>query len=371
MVLSACDQIGQFLLPAPPQTEGLSGEIPIGFIVPHTGPLASSGLAMQQGTELAVAEINESQIDDVRIKLIVEDDGSTAEGAVKAANKLIYQDGVPVIIGPLTSSATSAVFPIAQENQVVAISPTSASRGLSALYDFGFRVSLTVDKLVPAGVQITHQKLGYQRVAKIVDSLDLFSQSSDAMLAESLDANGAEILITSTFKTGETDFAAQLTRIKNSNPDAIFISARASETPQILMQARQLGMPTDIPFIVPVTLISDQIQILGDAAEGTIAFTSWVSTIDTPGNHIFVQNYNRKYGVAPNTEAAQSYASVYILAAAIAKAQSTDSTAIRNALANTMDMDTILGRFSFNADGDAVYDPQVLIVKEGEFAVFE
>ena len=68
---------------------------------------------------------------------------------------------------------------------------------------------------------------------------------------------------------------------------------------------------------------------------------------------------------------AQSYATLHILAAAIASAQSIDSTPIRDALANTMDLDTVLGQFSFDAVGDAVYDPQILIVKDGEFAVFE
>ena len=66
---SACDQIGKLLSPASPQMEGLRGEIPIGFIVPQTGPLASSSIAVQQGTELAVEEINNSQLSDVRIKL--------------------------------------------------------------------------------------------------------------------------------------------------------------------------------------------------------------------------------------------------------------------------------------------------------------
>ena len=368
---SACDQIQQFLLPASPQMEELSGEIPIGFIIPQTGPLASGGIAMQQGTELAVEEINNAQLSDVQIKLITEDNRSTVEGAVEVVNKLIHQEGVPVILGPLSSSATRAVFPIAHENQVVAISPISAARGLSALTDFGFRVSLTVDKLVPTGVRITHEKLGYQRVAKIADSVDFFSQSSDTMLGESLTAHGVEILTTETFETGETDFSAQLTRIKESNPDAIFVSALPPETTKILMQGRQLGIPIDIPFIVPVTLISDQIQILGEAAEGAITFTSWVSTADTPGNQVFVQNYQAKYGIESSNEAAQAYVSVYILAQAITDAQSTGPIAIRDAMANIMDLDTVLGKFSFDAVGDAVYNPIVLIVKNGQLQVFE
>ena len=368
---SACDQIQQLLLPTPPQMGKLSGEIPIGLVLPQTGPLVSSNMAMQRGTELAVEEINNSQLGDARIELIIEDDRSTVEGAIEVVNKLIHQDGVPVILGLATSSETKAVFPIAHENQVVAFSQLSAARGLSALTEFGFRASLTVDKLVPTGVQITHDKLDYQRVAKIADRVDLFSQSSDAMLAESLNANGVEILTTETFETGDTDFSAQLTRIKDSNPDAIFISALPPETTRILMQGRQLGIPADIPFIVTVTLASGQIQILGDAAEGAITFTSWVSTADTPGNQAFVQNYRLKYGIEPSIWAAQAYASVYILAKALADAQSTDPTAIRDAMANIMDLDTVLGRFSFDAVGDAVYNPIVLVVQNGQLQVFE
>ena len=83
--LSACDQIQQLLLPATPQMEGLRGEIPIGFVWPQTGSLASDGIAVQRGTELAVEEINNAQLGDVRIKLITEDNRSRVEGTVEAA----------------------------------------------------------------------------------------------------------------------------------------------------------------------------------------------------------------------------------------------------------------------------------------------
>ena len=208
-------------------------------------------------------------------------------------------------------------------------------------------------------------------MATIYDEIDLFSTDSDAVVKEALTANGVEILTTETLQTGETDFSAQLTRIKDSNPDAIFISAAVTETPEIMIQGRQLGIPADVPFLINVTFASSQIELAGDAAEGAITFTSWISTADTPGNQAFVQNYRAAYGIEPDVWAAQSYATVYILAEAIADAQSADPNAIRNALANTTDFDTILGKFSFNAVGDAVYDPVVLIVKNGQFQVFE
>ena len=137
-----------------------------------------------------------------------------------------------------------------------------------------------------------------------------------------------------------------------------------------MIQARQLGISADGPFIVP-DLTKDEVDAAGDAAEGAITFTSWTSTADTPGNRAFVQNYRAKYNSEPNPWAAQSYAALDILAEAIANAQFTDSTAIRDTLANTKNFDTVLGTFSFNTVGDAVYDLMVLIVKEGELQVFE
>ena len=88
-------------------------------------------------------------------------------------------------MAPRDPTKQEKVFPIADENRLVAISPTSAASGVSAISDFAFRVSLTVGKLVPLGVGLTHEKLGYARVAKIVDNTDLFSQSSDAVIARS------------------------------------------------------------------------------------------------------------------------------------------------------------------------------------------
>ncbi len=357
---SACDQIQQLLLPATPQMEGPPREISVGVVHPITGRLGMDNPPLGQGFELAVTEINNSQLSDVKIKLIVEDGQSTVEGAVAAFNKLIHQDSVSAILGPATSMQAQAVFPIAQQNRVVAISPTSAARGLSATGDFIFRIALTTDVLIPSGVRITQEKLGYQKVATIYDDIDLFSTDSDVVVKEALAANGVEILTTETFQTGETDFSAQLTRIKESNPDAIFISAAVTETPEIMIQGRQLGIPADVPFLISVTFASSQIELAGDAAEGAITFTNWISTADIPGNQAFVQNYRTAYGIEPDVWAAQSYASVYILAEAIANAQSADPNAIRNALANITDFDTILGKFSFNAVGDVVYDPVVL-----------
>ena len=372
--LSACEQIQQILQPTP-QMEGLSGEISIGVVLPQTGNLGPGdfgpgALVMENGFNMALEEINNSQLSDVRLKFIIEDDQSTVEGAVEAFNKLIQQDKVPVILGVWTSHVARSVFPIAQESGVVAFSPVVIASGLTEIGDFIFRASHTTEILIPDGVKVTQEKLGYQQVATIADSVDLFSRDSDALFKKTFTDSGIEVVASETFETGETDFSAQLTRIKESNPDAIFVSAQQIEVIEILTQGRQLGIPSEIPF-VSIVLSDDEIQKAGDAAEGAIALSSWVSTADTPGNQDFVQNYTAKFGMEPSVWAAQPYAAVYILAKAISDAQSTNSAAIRDALANIRDFDTILGSFSFDQNGDAVYDPIVLIVENGQLEVFE
>ena len=364
---SACERVSQISQPTVPQMEAASGDISIGVVLPLTGHLASTGELMKQAFDLAVNEINAAE-PSRPLKFIIEDDTSTPEGAVAAFNKLIHEDGVSVILGPTTSSATQAAFPVAQENQVVAISPTSGARGLSAIGDFVFRVPLATNIVALKGFEATHAKLGYQRVATMHDETDLFSTDRDTALREAFTANGMEVLTREVFESGDTDFSVQLTRIKALEPDAIFVSVLPPEKARILVQAHELGISAPI---IMSSLTSVDVQAAGAAAEGTITFIGWLSTDDTPGNQAFVRNYNTAYGMTPEVFAVASYSSVYILAAAIKNAEGTDSISIRDALANIRDLDTVFGKFSFNADGDAVYEQKTLIVKGGILQPFE
>ena len=366
---SACDRVSQIVQPATSQMPEVSEDISIGVVLPLTGRLSDPfGIPISQSFELALNEINAAQHNGAQLKFIIEDDKSTVEDAVAAFNKLIHQDGVSVILGPATSGQTAETFPIAQENQVVAISPTSSARGLSALGDYVFRIALTTDILIPKGVEVTHTKLGYQRAATMYDEIDFFSTDGDASVQEVLAAKGIKVLTTETFQGGDTDFSEQLTRIQALDPDVIFVSCLSPEKPGILTQGHELGISA--PFIVR-TLTGEDVQASGRAAEGAITFVGWSATVNTPGNQDFVKNYSTKYGVAPNNYAARAYAALHILAEGIANAQSTDPAAIRDALASIRGFDTILGNFSFDANGDAVYDPKVLIVKDGELVPFE
>ncbi len=367
--LSGCERISQMVEPPTSEMDISDGEIAIGVVLTQTGRNASVfGKYVEEAFELALNKINDSQLAGLNLKFITVDDQGTVEGAIEAYNKLIKDDGVSVILGPVTSSATKQTFPIAKEHQIVAISPTSAARSLSAISDFTFRVALTTDVLVPNGVEATHAKLNYQNVATLYDETDEFSIDGDKAVQEELIARGVKILSTETFRGGETtDFTEQLTRIKALNPDAIFVSSLPGEKPEILRKGHELGISA--PFIIR-TLTDADVEAAGEAAEGAITFVGWGSAVDTPENQEFIEKYTTTYNTAPNNYAARSYATLHILARAIANAKSHDAADIRDALANISDFDTILGKFSFDKNGDAIYDPKILIVKGGKLELF-
>lgn len=374
--LSACDQVQQVLfppeedvvedVPAVPDEDVV--RIPVGVVLAQTGEYAAPyGLPMLNGFELAREHINSSGLlGDAQMTFITEDDQSVS--GVEAVNSLIHKYGVSAIVGFAISTQLKQVIPIAEENGVVVISSVSSAPDLSSLGEFIFRVGLNSGVLNPAAVKATHNKSGYQQAATIYQHGDTYSTRSDEVFREALGAVGVEVVATETYEADDTDFSAQLTRIMALNPDVLFISALGSHIPQIMIQARQL-MPA-VAFVVP-ELTDIEVAAAGEAAEGTTTAIGWLSATDTPMNQAFVQSYIEKYGEAPVAWAAQSYATLHILAAAIAQAQSTDAAAIRDALAHTVDFDTVLGAFSFDPHGEAVYDPQILIVKDGDFAAFE
>ncbi len=367
--LSACDRVTEVVQPEPPQMAESEKEISVGIVLSLTGRFTESfGIHLSQGFELARTELNAPHRKGPKLKFIIEDDQSTIEGAVAAFSKLIHEDGVSVILGPATSAQTEAAFAVAQQNHVVAIGPVSAARGLSAIGDYVFRVSLTTDALIPHGIQVTQAKMGYQRVATIYDETDLFSVDGENATQDALAANGVSVLTAETFQGGDTDFTAQLTHIQALMPEAVFVSALPASRVAILAQKHELGLTA--PFFIR-TLTGLDIEMIGEAAEGAIGFVGWSSIDDAPGNQAFVQRYTAEYGVTPNNYAAGAYGAVHILANALSRAEATDAAAIRDALAHTEDLETIFGAFTFDADGDAVYTPKILIVTDGEFRSFE
>ena len=350
--------------------------IDIGMVAPLTGAYGDPyGISMERGFNLARDEINGLPNNLFTINFLVEDDMSTIDGAVAAVERLI-EAGVPAIVGIPVSTHAAQAFPIAQAHQVVVFSPSSSAAGLSSIGDYIFRAALAVDRMIPAGVKATHAQLGYERVAMIYNDADVYSNSSNEHFTAALAELGVVVVTMQTLRTGDTDFTAQLTAIKEFDPDALFISALPPTAVNIMIQGREIGIASQ--YIV-LQFGANEVEMAGEVAEGAITFTNWLSTSDNPINQAFVESYQSTYGSSPTPWAAQSYATLYILyhaiiEGAISKDSTTitipDSMEIRDALAEVRDFPTNLGSFSFDADGEAVYPPVVLIIKDGSLVPF-
>ncbi len=358
---------------AAPAASGLSGDIPIGAVWSLTGAAAIYGPSQKNAAEMAIEEINQSgMLGDAKLVLTTEDDRSTKEGAIAAFEKLLNQDKVVAILGPTLSNSAKAADPMAQDKKVLVLATSNTAAGITEMGDFIFRDSLPESEVIPNTIKVTKDKLGYTKVAVMYGDDDAFTTSGYDAFKAALEANGVEILTTETFKKGDADYSAQLTKIKNLNPDAIVVSALAEEAAGIMSQARQLGIPDSVRFIGGNGFNSPKLaELAGPAAEGAISGAAWFIANDSPGNQEFVKAYNAKYGANPDQFAAQAYAGVYILANAIKTAGSADSQAIRDAMAQIKDLPTVLGTYSFDANRNPVHTPVVQMVKDGKFALFE
>jgi len=184
------------------------------------------------------------------------------------------------------------------------------------------------------------------------------------------EAMGLEVLTIETFQKGQSDYNALLTKIKGLNPDLILASALYNEGAVIMDQARKMGI--EVPFIGGNGFNSPQvIEIAGPASDGLIVATPWFGDKDEPKVQEFVKKYEAEYGKKPDQFAAQAYDAMYIMAEGLKNAGDADRDALRNALAEIKDLDGLLGKFSFDKDGDVVMDPTVLIIEDGKFQLFE
>ena len=234
--------------------------------------------------------------------------------------------------------------------------------------------------MVPFGIEKTARNLRYANVATIVNDADAFSRSNNEKVTEVLDAyEGISIVSQQSYSRSSNadfpDLTEQLNAIKRDStppPEVLFISALQPGRVGVTVQARRLGM-NNIRFFYTLLTLDDvekaEAEVPG-STEGAISFTYWIADMQTPGNREFVENYKESYGEEPDAHAAAAYVSVHVLAAAIAGASTTDSQAIRDAMA-AVETDTIFGEFSFDQNGDAVYAPAVGVVRDGRFEVFE
>ena len=349
----------------------------IGVVLPFSGTLGDFGSNVYKGMELAQDEINNGRrISGTRLAFISLDNQSTQDGSITAFNKLISEERIPVIMGPFTSSSTASVVSIADAAGVVTFSPGSSASGLGGQSSWLFRSVLTVDVMVPAGIAVSKRHLHYQRAATIVNDADTYSMSSHRKITEVLNTD-SDITIVSAQSysrppgTPYGDLTSLLEKIKNAEPDIIFVSGLPEDQIGIVLQAHAIGLVGVRYFFTQIT-ITDVKKInaaIEGSIEGAITIQLWHPSSDIAQNKAFIANYTARHGVAPGDLAARGYAAMQVLEQALVTAKDFEAGTIKSALAGTKALETIFGSFSFNDDGDAVYNPIVVEIQNSEFKI--
>ena len=341
----------------------------IGVISYLTGAGAAYGESITQGLKLAQKEINEQG--EVYIELVIEDSAGQAEQAVNAGQKLMADDSILAIIGPTLSTEFFAVAPEADLNGIPIMGTSTTVDGIPEIGDYVFRNAIPESLAIPAAIEKAVERTGAKRVAMIYGNDDALTKGGFEVMERKAKEMGLEITTIETYQLGQNDYNAQLTNIKNTNPDLVLASALYNEGSVIIDQARKMGIT--VPFVGGNGFNSPQvIEIAGDAANGLIVGTPYFGESKDPKIIEFNEKYEAEFGKKPDQFAAQAYDALYIYANALKRAGTgEDRDKFRDALAATKDFNGLLGNFSFDEVGDVVMDVTVLEIKDGKFVEFE
>lgn len=342
-----------------------ANEILIGEYSSLTGTTATFGTSTHRGILMAVDEVNQAGgVLGKKIKLLTEDTQSKPEEAALAATKLITRDNVVTLIGEIASSRSLAAAPICQENKVPMVSPGSTNPEVTKKGDYIFRVCFIDPFQGEVIAKFAFNSLHLKRVAILSDVKNDYSVGLAQFFHNTFTQLGGEVIGEQSYSEGDNDFKAQLTALKATNPEAIFVPGYYTESALIVKQARELNMT--IPFFGGDGWDSDRlIEIGGEAMNGTY-FTNHYSADDTAKMvQDFVAKYRRLYeNQTPDAMAVLGYDAAKIVFDAITRAGSTDHKAIRDALAATKDYPGVAGKTTIDADRNAL-KPAVVVAIEG------
>ena len=347
-----------------------SGPIQIGAIEILTGPNAAYGTAIRAGLELALEEVNAKGTLGRPIALTIEDSAGNKDQAINAARKLVGRDKVVAIIGPTLSNEMFAVGPVVNERKIPIIGTSTTAAGITEIGPYVFRTSLPESDVIPVTIAAGKAR-GVKTIALMYANDDAFAKSGFDTMKAAAEKAGLQILTIESFGSKDTDFSAQLTKIKGMKPDAIGISALVEPVSGVLLQAKQLGFGKETLFIGGNGSNSPKLgEIAGAAADGLLVGSPWFIAKEDALNQAFVTKFRAKYNKDPDQFAAQAYDCMHILADAITRAGAAESEKIKDALLTTK-YSGVMGPFTFTPGRDPASTEGVVVLamQGGKFGV--
>lgn len=354
---------------------GDGNEFVIGGIGPTTGTAATYGEAVKNGAELAVKEINDAGgINGVPIRFEWQDDESDAEKSVNAYNTL-KDKGMQILMGTVTSQPCAAVVAETSSDNMFQLTP-SGSAVESIAGDNAFRVCFSDPNQGIGSADYMAEHYSGKTVGVIYNSSDVYSSGIYEKFAGEADVKGVEIVAAEAFtKDAKTDFTVQLQKIKESGADILFLPIYYEEAALILTQADQIGL--DVTFFGcdgldgVVTQLGDNAEL----AEGVILLTPFAADAKDEKTQTFTASYKEAYdGLVPTQFAADAYDAIYIIKAAIEKAEATPDMSVSDlceALKKAMveiTVDGVTGSMTWSADGEPTKEPKAMVIKDGSYS---
>ena len=315
--------------------------IKVGLSGPYTGGSSSMGVSMRDGAKLAVDEINKAGgVNGAVIQLVERDDEAKNEVGVQVAQELINKEKVVATLGFINTGVAQAGERFYQEAEIPVLNNVATGSILTRQWpnekqNFVFRNSAndTIQSAMIADEAITRQ--GFKKPAILSDSTNYGQLGKDDMTAALKKLNVSPVAIEK-FNIGDTDMTAQVLKAKEANADVVLTYAIGPELAQIANAMAKLGWK--VPLVGSWTLsMASYIDTAGANGDGAIMPETFIEMPTTPKRKAFIEAYHKAYGgdrMPSPVSAAQGYDSVYLLAAAIRQAKSTDGRKLLAALEN-------------------------------------
>ena len=352
---------------APGGTPGVFGDtILLGEVGSLTGSEATFGISTRNAIELAINEVNAAGgVKGRKIEVRVYDNQSKPEEAAQAANRLINQDNVLLILGEVASSNSMAMAEKAQPAKVPMISNASTNPKVTEIGDYIFRVCFIDPFQGYVMAKFAHDNLKFNKVAVLRDLGSAYSQGLADVFERKYTEMGGKIIARETYTKGSTDFRSQLTAIKRASPDAIYIPGYYNDIGLIARQARELG--------ITATLMGGDgwdseklFELGGSAVEGSYFSNHYSPDDPNPRVQKFIASYKKAYGSVPDSLAALGYDAAMVAVDAIKRAPSFDRAAIRDAIAQTKNFHGVTGSITLDEKRNATKSAVVLQVGKGQ-----
>jgi branched-chain amino acid transport system substrate-binding protein len=357
---------------APTEAPAPSGEaIVFGMVAPMTGDAADYGVQLETGVRLAIEEINAAGgINGQPVELEICDDKCDPYEGSMCAQKMVSDEDIFAVIGHVCSSCTLAGGPIYEENELTVMTVSSTNPEVTKKgWKHVFRTIAHDGMQGPLMAKFAIETLGKSKLAIMYASHDYGKGLLDATLPE-VPKLGGEVVAVETYVPGvDKDFSAQLTKIAESEPEALLLLTDYAEGGMITKQRVAAGLG-DVPVIASAGNQHDQfIDLGGDGAEGAYIMVYFDPEKPDDMTQEFVAKYQAEYGHMPSEQAGYGYEAPYIYKMAIEKGATKDTL---HEVLHDVEYTGLTGVTKFDETGDVLGKGQaILIVKDGKFTSYE